>query len=66
MKKELPDDVVSRLPNGMFRFGNKLYAQCKECGSVVRINKPIIGSLHLCTDSSVTPSITKAEDDPRS
>lgn len=26
----------------------KLYAVCPDCGQLVRINKPIIGSLHVC------------------
>lgn len=29
--------------------GNKIYAFCGECGSLVRVNKPIVGSLHLCS-----------------
>lgn len=27
---------------------NKLYGICNKCNRLVRINKPIIGSLHLC------------------
>lgn len=26
----------------------KLYATCQTCGSLVRLNKPLLGSLHLC------------------
>jgi hypothetical protein len=26
----------------------KLYQQCVECRRLVRIDKPLIGSLHLC------------------
>lgn len=28
---------------------HKQYMVCARCNSVVRINKPIIGSLHICT-----------------
>ncbi len=28
--------------------GSKIYAQCPTCGSLVRINKPLFGSLHIC------------------
>lgn len=26
----------------------KVYALCDECGRLVRVNKPILGSLHVC------------------
>lgn len=29
-------------------IGSKLYAVCERCGNVIRVNKPIIGALHLC------------------
>lgn len=28
--------------------GGKWYGQCTDCGKIVRINKPIFGSLHVC------------------
>lgn len=27
------------------------WKQCRECGKIVKINKPIIGSLHYCSRS---------------
>lgn len=29
-------------------INGKLYTICAECGSIVRVDKPILGSLHLC------------------
>ena len=29
--------------------GSKLIALCQKCGKVITLNKPIIGSLHVCT-----------------
>ena len=34
------------------QVGHKLYAHCPACGGLVRANKPIIGSLHLCSKAS--------------
>ena len=28
--------------------GGKIYARCSACGKIVRINKPIIGDIHVC------------------
>lgn len=36
-------------PFPTFVAGNKVYAVCGECGQMVRINKPILGSAHVCT-----------------
>lgn len=32
----------------MIVAGNKIYGICLDCGKLVRINKPIIGSVHIC------------------
>jgi len=40
--------VNNDLPKGTFVVGNKLYGKCIWCGKGIRINKPILGSLHLC------------------
>lgn len=32
-----------------FIVGNKVMAVCSECGTLVRLDKPLLGSLHLCT-----------------
>lgn len=26
----------------------RIYAYCRDCSSVIRVDKPIIGSLHYC------------------
>ncbi len=28
--------------------GGKLVAMCQECGKIIRLDKPILGSIHLC------------------
>lgn len=34
--------------------GGKMYRRCSMCGTVVRINKPLVGDLHLClTDEEI-------------
>lgn len=38
--------------NKIIRVGGKLYMVCEHCGSFVRINKPILGSLHLCVEDA--------------
>jgi hypothetical protein len=35
--------MVMRIING------KIYAVCYGCGKIIRVNKPLIGSVHFCT-----------------
>jgi hypothetical protein len=28
--------------------GGSIYCECLDCGKLVRVNKPILGSLHFC------------------
>ena len=35
-------------PGEIVLSGGKLYGLCPKCGKLVRINKPLLGSLHLC------------------
>jgi len=45
----MDEDVLDKLRNGkIVTVGNKMYAICQECGAIVQINKPLLGSLHLC------------------
>jgi hypothetical protein len=37
----------------------KLYGVCDNCGEIVRINKPIIGSLHLCRSEEERAELAK-------
>jgi hypothetical protein len=32
--------------------GDKCYQVCPDCGSGVRLNKPVFGSMHLCAPES--------------
>ena len=42
------DKINNNLPDGCFIVGNKLMAVCAKCGNMVRIDKPFVGSLHIC------------------
>lgn len=35
----------------MIIAGSHLYENCADCGKLVRVNKPIFGSLHVCLSS---------------
>lgn len=32
----------------LFATGGKIYSVCAGCGEIVRMNKPIFGSIHVC------------------
>ena len=36
----------------MIITNGKIYALCGKCGSLVRLNKPLLGSLHICDEDS--------------
>ena len=37
-----------------FVVGNQLWAKCSNCEQLVRLNKPLLGSLHFClTDAEI-------------
>jgi hypothetical protein len=43
------ESINQRLARGeIVAVGNKLYQLCRVCGKTVQLNKPFIGSLHLC------------------
>lgn len=31
-------------------IGSKVYALCMNCKRIIRVNKPITGDIHICTD----------------
>jgi hypothetical protein len=33
----------------IFTVGSKMYGVCYDCGKIVQTNKPIFGSVHICT-----------------
>lgn len=35
-------------PGSIFTVGNKLMGMCRDCEKIVRMDKPIFGSLHVC------------------
>ncbi len=39
---------IGKLPEGCFVVGSGIYAICEVCRKIVRLNKPIIGSMHIC------------------
>ena len=47
------DDVIdpktNRLRTDLIVIGNRLYRKCPTCYKMVRINKPFLGDLHLCS-----------------
>lgn len=36
------------LPDGLFVVGHRIYSICRYCGGIVRVDKPLFGSLHFC------------------
>ena len=39
---------INPKPGELFYVGNKLYGICIDCKEIVRLNKPFLGSLHIC------------------
>ena len=38
------------LPGGRWLSGGKIFGTCEMCEKVVRLDKPLIGSMHLCLE----------------
>lgn len=51
---------MSDLPEGMFESCGKLYGICRYCKKVVRIDKPVLGSMHICVTSEERQQIDDA------
>jgi len=44
----------------MIITNGKIYMECTKCGKLIRTNKPILGSLHICNnDDTPEPSARK-------
>lgn len=44
-------DELTALANGkIVDIGGKRYGMCRDCRKVVRLNKPLLGDLHLCLE----------------
>lgn len=54
----MPSEAV---PTGTFVVNGKWYGVCQDCGSLVRIDKPILGSMHLCITESERAARKKAD-----
>ena len=37
-------------PGDLVLVGKKLFTLCRTCGKIVRVNKPIVGGLHVCEE----------------
>lgn len=48
MTSLLEELLRRRLDEDILRIGSKAYIVCPICKKLVRLNKPIIGSLYLC------------------
>ena len=42
---------TDNLPEGVFVAGNGLYAECGDCGKIVKLNKWLFGGLHNCVST---------------
>ena len=38
------------IPGRVFEMGGKVWVVCKHCHQLVRVDKPIFGSLHFCAE----------------
>ena len=43
-----PAEKITLNPGEIVNVSGKLYACCPRCAKIVRINRPIIGDLHVC------------------
>lgn len=37
-------------PGQIVVIGTRLYGRCADCGAIVRLNKWVLGSLHVCAE----------------
>jgi hypothetical protein len=35
-------------PGRLYEIGGKVFSVCAKCKQIVRMDKPILGSLHIC------------------
>lgn len=47
-------------PDDLIFAGNGIWGFCKYCHNLVRLNKPILGSLHICVTESERQAIDAA------
>ena len=48
IKKMLSEKSISKPPSSVFTAGSGVYTFCGQCGKLVKMNKWILGSLHVC------------------
>ena len=52
-----------RLAQGLsIVLGDRVYAVCRGCMTVIWMNKPLVGSLHLCSEERAAEERRKLED----
>lgn len=52
------------LPKDTWVIGNKMYAVCNDCDSIVCLNKFLFGSIHICvTDEEIATK--RSDEGPR-
>ena len=52
-----------RLAQGLsITLGDRLYAVCRGCMTVVWVNKPLFGSVHLCSEERAEEERRKLSD----
>ena len=48
-------EPIQLKPGQIVTINGKLYGRCFDCGSIIRVDKWLIGSMHLCVASKETP-----------
>ena len=46
-----PVQLINLKPGQIVAIGSKIYGRCRDCLDLVRVDKWIVGSLHLCVES---------------
>lgn len=49
-------EEIRRMRDGeLLDIGERRYALCRNCWQIVRVDKPVLGSLHLCAPAGRPP-----------
>lgn len=43
-----PKQIATTTGRDVWLSAGRLFQRCAKCGKIVRVNKPIFGSLHVC------------------
>ena len=59
----LDQSQKDRLAQGLcVTLGSRIYSVCRGCMTVIQLNKPVVGSLHLCSEERAEEERRKLED----